>query len=179
MDYYQDLLNRHDSVTSEILDLLRKIDSGIIEDHEGTEWGIRQIASHLATVHRSYFPVFENLKQGIEINTPWIGNIRFIREFMGRTILKSVLPDNSKKQGTFQTWEPQDLVSTEEFAEVQEKTRQFIKDLEKEAESGKRISSPVNRNIVYDLKMAFAIIVAHEERHLKQMQRRIGRESSE
>jgi hypothetical protein len=91
---------------------------------------------------------------------------------MGKTILKSVSPDNRKKLRTFPMWEPvaanihKDIVSC--FDKHQSALKDVITSSEEFVNKGTVISSPANHNIVYTLGKAFEIMITHEERHLNQ-----------
>ena len=87
-------------------------------------------------------------------------------------ILKSVLPENQKKQRTFPTWEPAkseisgDILTR--FVSHQEELKKRMEESAIFIQKGVIISSPANKNIVYNLATAFEIILTHEQRHLKQ-----------
>ena len=90
----------------------------------------------------------------------------------GKMILKSVLPENQKKQRTFPTWEP---AKSEISSDILNRFVSHQEDLKRRMEEsvifimkGVVISSPANKNIVYKLDKAFEIILTHEERHYKQ-----------
>jgi hypothetical protein len=134
-------------------------------------WSIAQNLDHLIVVNETYYPVLASLKEGT-YKTPFIAKIGFIVSFLGKTVLKAVLPDRQKKMKTFAIWEPstsrvrEDIL--ERFEIHQNELKQKIEEAKGLVGQDVVISSPANRNIVYKLETAFDIIVSHEQRHLEQ-----------
>ncbi|MFD1550636.1 DinB family protein [Putridiphycobacter roseus] len=132
-------------------------------------WSVTQNLSHLINFNRSYFPIFNQIKAG-KYQTPWLGKFGFMVRFMGKTILKSVQLDSKKKLKTFPIWEPnteEGISSLKKFQNHQNKLKEMI--LEMQNFGDVVLASPSNKNIVYTLNKAIEIILAHEERHLKQI----------
>lgn len=140
------------------------------------EWSIAQILDHLIIINSSYFPYFKKLKAG-EFNPAWHGKIKLIRDFVGKTILKSVVPEATTKMKTPSVWHPTMTHIApgilERFVDHQEELKNEFIDLNIHGLLGKEtvIHSPANKNIYYSLDMALEIIVTHEERHLIQVER--------
>ena len=134
-------------------------------------WCIAQILQHLILVNSSYFPVIVALKEK-KYALPVIGRLRFLVNWMGKFILSSVQPSESKKIRTFPVWDPEEtpapLDVLAQFVQNQEALKAAIAGAEGLIREGAVISSPANRYVVYTLETAFEIIVAHEERHLAQ-----------
>lgn len=134
-------------------------------------WSIAQNIDHLMVTNSSYFPVLEQLHQST-YRPPFTGRIGFIPRFLGGVILKSVQPEQRKKNKTFPVWEPEqsELPATilHDFATHQKRLSEEMKAAEDLLEQGALITSPANQYIVYPLHMAFEIIVKHEQRHLLQ-----------
>jgi len=134
-------------------------------------WSIAQNIDHLITTNESYFDVIADLQSG-EYHPPFIAGVGFLASFMGNMVLKAVHPDRRKKMKTFSLWEPAtsklpaDILDT--FVTHQEQLKKAIRDSEILLQRGAKISSPVNKNIVYTLEKAFDIMISHEERHLEQ-----------
>lgn len=134
-------------------------------------WSIGQNIAHLIKVNESYYPIIKSIKSG-SYQKPFIANIGFMVNFMGKMILKSVAPDRKRKVKTFNIWEPSksnvpsDIV--ENFVTHQNELKEFINNSKDLLEKDIIISSPANKNIVYKLKTAFDIIVTHEKRHFEQ-----------
>lgn len=134
-------------------------------------WSIAQNLDHLIVVNETYYPVLASLKEGT-YKTPFIAKIGFMVSFLGKTVLKAVLPDRQKKMKTFPIWEPSTSSVSEDilkrFEIHQNELKQKIEEAKGLVEQDVVISSPANRNIVYKLETAFDIIVSHEQRHLEQ-----------
>lgn len=121
-------------------------------------WSIAQNIDHLIAINQSYFPILSSIRKG-KYKTPFIGKFNFITNFLSKKLLKAVQPDTKKKTKTFSIWEPaQDIALTG----ILEKFEKHQKDLKSEIEQSENllkketvISSPANKNIVYQLKTAF------------------------
>jgi len=134
-------------------------------------WSIAQILDHLNKVNESYFPIFIQLQKE-KYTRPLTGRFGFLVNFFGKTILKSVQPENEKKSRTFPKWQPEEKRFSEEilieFNAVQEQLKNHIEKSEVLLNQKAIISSPANKYIVYRLETAFQILQAHEERHFQQ-----------
>ncbi len=134
-------------------------------------WSIGQVLEHLVLVNESYFPLFRELQQG-NYKLPLTGRLGFLVNFFGKTILKSVQPENTKKTKTFPKWQPENKTFSEtildEFSKVQEELKDYIEKSEVLLAQKTIISSPANKHIVYRLETAFQILLIHEERHFQQ-----------
>lgn len=126
---------------------------------------------HLISINESYYATFEQLIEGT-YKTAWIGRFSVMTNMFGNMILKSVHPDNRRKTKTLKIWEPQQSdisgAIVDEFKASQERLKEYLVRLESLFEANPTISSPANRNVVYSLQTAIEIIVAHQERHLRQ-----------
>ena len=134
------------------------------------EWSIAQIMEHLILTNSSYFPIFEDLKEG-SYSAGLLSRLQWWPNFLGRFILKSVQPSNTKRIKTFPIWTPSKEPITDilnRFIQHQEILKLEIMQLEPYLE-GAIIHSPANKHIVYPLRTALDIIVTHEERHLQQV----------
>ena len=136
-----------------------------------SKWSIAQIMQHIITTNRSYFPLF-NLIKNNKFNSPWIGKFPPLPSFMGKMILSYVRPDMKKKSKTVEIWEPSYSIIPVEilnrFKLHQEEFMQWIDLLDEYFDTNLIIRSPASRIIVYSLDTAIEIMVAHEERHLNQ-----------
>lgn len=135
------------------------------------QWSINEIMSHIKVVNESYYPIFEKVISGKYTPSLW-GNFAFIRNFFGKIILKSVQPENQKKQKTLPIWHPeksnihvnQTELLIQHFKELSAK----IKELDNAIKRNATIASPANELIVYDLTTGLYIIVTHAWRHYYQ-----------
>jgi hypothetical protein len=134
-------------------------------------WSIAQNMDHLIVINETYNPVISALKKGT-YKKPFMGNIGFMVNFLGKTILDAVNPDRKKKMKTLPIWEPaKSEISPDilmRFEKHQEELKNMIAGCKDLLDQGIVISSPANKNIVYKLGAAFDIIVTHEKRHLEQ-----------
>jgi uncharacterized damage-inducible protein DinB len=134
-------------------------------------WSIAENMEHLIQVNETYYTALASLKAGT-YTVPFTGRIGFLVNMFGKMILNSVKPETKRKTKTFAVWQPlqskasHDILSR--FEKHQEELKKQIATSGSLVEKKAVISSPANRNIVYTLGTAFEIIVAHEERHLKQ-----------
>lgn len=123
---------------------------------DSNTWSIAQNIDHLIVINESYYPVIWSIRKG-EFNLPLLGKFGLAVNIFGKFILKSVQPDRKRKMKTFPIWEP----SKEEFAEDilvrfqkhQSELKELIGNCKDLLGSGTVISSPINKNIVYKLKL--------------------------
>ncbi|MCR9017016.1 DinB family protein [Aquiflexum gelatinilyticum] len=134
-------------------------------------WSIAENFEHLITINRTYFPIFEKLKNG-SFQGAFISRFPYFSNLFGNLILKSVSDGGKKKARTFPLWEPKvtegDATVLERFQNHQEELKKWIIELVPFFEKKTVIHSPANKLIVYSLEKAIDIIVAHEQRHLDQ-----------
>ncbi|MBK7009026.1 MAG: DinB family protein [Saprospiraceae bacterium] len=137
-------------------------------------WSINEIVVHVITVNESYWPIFDLVAKGKYVHS-MMGNFAFFRNLFGKMILKSVQPDEPKKQKTLPIWQPKladDAVDT--LALLSAHCQQMIQRLvsiEGQVKRNVTIASPANDLIVYDIQTALDIIVAHMNRHRQQATR--------
>jgi hypothetical protein len=134
-------------------------------------WSIAENLEHLITINKTYFPIFEKLKNG-SFQGAFISKIPLFYNLFGNLIYKSVSDGGKKKTKTFPLWEPKvnsdDPTVLERFKAHQEELKTRIKEMKPFHEKNTIIHSPANTIIVYPLEKAFEIIIAHEQRHLDQ-----------
>jgi len=134
-------------------------------------WSIAQIIEHLINTTASYLPVINKARLD-NYKIPLTAKIPGFPTMMGRIIYKSVHPDNRRKSKTLKVWEPDSGTLPKEMLDQffisQNHLKQLIQKSVNLIENKTIISSPANKFIVYELEMAFEILVTHEERHLIQ-----------
>jgi hypothetical protein len=140
-------------------------------------WSIAENMEHLITVNESYFPLLEEVKAN-RYKKPFAAMIPGYANMIGKIVLKAVEPERKKKIKTFPIWEPKKSGITEhiveQFTSHQEELKRFMHSHLPLVEQNVIISSPVNRNVVYHLPVAFEIIVTHELRHYHQAKEVMG-----
>lgn len=137
-----------------------------------SSWSIAENLDHLITLNSSYFLIFKKLKSGT-FQAAFVSKIGFFPKILGNMIMKSVSVDNKKKVKTFPQWQPKIQADTSvdiirKFEKHQAELANYIKEMESFVENGTIIHSPANKLIVYSLKQAIEIIIAHEKRHIFQ-----------
>lgn len=134
-------------------------------------WSIAQNIHHLIVINQTYYPIIKSVREGT-YKMPWIGKWKFMVDLFGRMIYKYVLPDRKKRTKTFRAaWPSTSTIEAnilEQFEQHQTELKSLIQSCHDLLDARTVISSPANKNIVYTLKSAFDIIVAHEQRHLAQ-----------
>jgi hypothetical protein len=134
-------------------------------------WSIAQNIDHIMVINQTYQVKIAALQAG-DYKVPFAGRFKFLVDFMGKLILKSVQPDRRRKTKTFPMWEPAKSEIRDDifdkFDRSQADLKEHIINSENLLDKGALISSPANKNIVLKLETAFDIIVAHEQRHLEQ-----------
>lgn len=136
-------------------------------------WSIAEIFQHIIQVNESYYATFDRVIDG-SYHVAWTGNWAWFTEFIGNSILKSVMPENRKKSKTMPIWTPSaktnenTLNLAERFVTHLQTLKRYLEKLQPFADEGLVISSPANKYVVYRLETALEIIVTHAERHLQQ-----------
>jgi DinB family protein len=134
-------------------------------------WSVGQNIHHLIVINGTYRPIIQRVREGT-YQKPWMGRWKFMVDFFGRMIYKYVTPDRTHRSKTFRAaWPSASAIDTDildQFEKHQSELKLFIQSCQDLLEANTIISSPANKNIVYTLKSAFDIIVAHEQRHLVQ-----------
>lgn len=169
---------------TDLFDRIDKVNKSIIENCNGLSneqlnwkpspenWSIAQVLEHLIIINESYNPILDKVRSGT-YKVHWLGKFRFMYNYFGNFVLKSINPANRKKGKTFKFWQPSqseiqsDIVSR--FLIQQEDLKSKITEFKDLAEKDFVINSPAGRMIVYKLSTAFEIKVTHEERHLLQL----------
>ena len=81
---------------------------------------------------------------------------------------------NPKKTKTLPLWEPRnsliDPVEGKKFLDQQDQLSAYIEKLDPYLEKNLIIASPASRFLVYPLDQAIPILLAHEKRHLQQLE---------
>ncbi|WP_114750798.1 DinB family protein [Pleomorphovibrio marinus] len=134
-------------------------------------WSVAENLAHLITVNSSYFPTFDQILEG-SYRESWLAKLPLIPQKTGELLLKAM--KQPRKTKTFGTWKPNkslyDERILEAFFDQQHELSNYIQQLESKLEKDVIIASPVSNWVVYPLFLAFEIIIAHEERHLKQIE---------
>ena len=137
-------------------------------------WSIAQCLDHLITTHSLYFPLFERLVAGYKPSF-W-EKVSPLSGVLGRSLIKSMRPENPKKMKTAAKAEPSkseigaDIV--ERFSEHQRQLIEHLKSVPAEIDPVKTIiTSPLMGLVTYCLDDTYTILAVHSQRHLAQAKR--------
>lgn len=135
------------------------------------KWSIGQLLDHIIVTNEQYFPILERVISGTHKN-PFLSRFRYIPDFFGKTILKSVEPETQTKLQTVKKFRPASHVFTlnkiEELKNHQNTLIDFAKASDALDHREVIVTSPVASYIVYSLENTFRIILSHELRHINQ-----------
>lgn len=144
---------------------------------EPGRWSVGQCLEHLVKSNEPYFAIFDSLANGTHRPTIW-ERLPIWPTLWGRALYNTIKPENLRKAKAPNIFQP--TIGTVPLAMLDEFCRQQPR-LIAAMESAKGldldytiITSPVASFITYSLRDTFAILVAHEERHLQQAERVLG-----
>lgn len=133
-------------------------------------WSIAQNLAHVICLNQSYFPTFIQLKAE-NYTPPFLANVPFLPEFLGKMLLKTVQPTSKKKLKTAPLWEPNKtkvpLKILTTFQQHQKELKAHLHQMAALLPKRIILSSPAHKHIVYPLETAICILIAHEKRHLQ------------
>ena len=161
-----------DQNTTLVQELFSKIPEQQLNFQPNTQtWSIAQNLEHLIVINESYYPILSELHRH-EYRAPFQAKFKFLLNFFGNFVLKSVEPNRRKKMKTFPIWEPTNSGVShgviERFIQHQEELKKTIEAAAPLISNEVVIHSPASKIIVYKLATAFDIIVTHESRHINQ-----------
>ncbi|MEQ8552613.1 MAG: DinB family protein [Cyclobacteriaceae bacterium] len=142
------------------------------------KWSIGELFDHLTVTNALYFPVFQKIIAGTHRN-PFASKFSYLSDFFGKSILKSVHPENEKKLKTMRKFEPVMKEFTPDkinaFIQQHKELIALVKQTDVVNHTKTFIGSPANPVIVYSLEYANKIILAHDLRHIQQASKLTGR----
>ena len=135
-------------------------------------WSVGQCIDHIIVTNLTYFPIIEKTANKTYQHTLW-QKMPILPNLMGNMLFKTIAPTHTtNKVKTFQIFEP---TSSQIAADIlkqyqihKTKLSSLFEKTDGLAHEKIIVSSPVNKYIIYSLKMAMDIIVAHEKRHFWQ-----------
>ena len=138
-------------------------------------WSVGQCFDHLIVSNGEYFPIFDRVLQGHKTtNTIW-ESLPGLPRVWGRMLIKSVSPDATRKQKAPKILTPTsstvDAGIIPRFIDQQERVVGYLNTMTAVDADNIIITSPVARVITYSLLDACRVIVAHEQRHIRQASR--------
>ncbi len=141
---------------------------------EPGRWSIGQCLEHLVKSNEPYFAIFDRLANGTHRATIW-EQIPIWPMLWGKALYNTIKPENARKAKAPKIFQPTIgtvLLSTlDEFCRQQPRLIAAMSNLKHLDLEATIITSPVARVITYSLRDTFAILAAHEERHMRQAER--------
>jgi DinB family protein len=137
-------------------------------------WSVAQCLDHLISSNLSYDPVFDRILKG-EYRKSFLHRLPFLPAFIGRTLVKSMAPDSTRKFKSPSASQPSsssiDPKIVERFVAHQRETLAKMRSVEDMNPAEIIVTSPFVSVMVYSLLDAFRLLVVHERRHFAQAQR--------
>ncbi len=138
------------------------------------EWSIAQCYEHLVTANTAYFPAFETILSGAPVDTFWT-RLPWYPVFWGKVLVRAFGPDARRRLKAPRMFRPSrgsiDEAIIDRFIDQQHQLIRYMdatKDMDVERII---ISSPVTRFVTYSLMDTYRILIAHEQRHIRQATR--------
>ncbi len=154
-----------------IADKFKTISKDTLNYKPSGGWSAAECFEHLVLIDKKYIPIFTDIS-GSYSETE---DKEFKNSFLGKTIIKSVHPDNPKKVKTRQPFYPVSSIMDQgivnEFLQLNSEIVKFIKRFRNYDLKKINITSPLSSFVKYNLGDACRIIIYHDLRHLKQAQR--------
>jgi hypothetical protein len=138
------------------------------------QWSIAQHIEHIMLVNKSYLHEIDALRLPA-YKLPLACKLKYLIRYFGKREMKRVGLLSNKKLETINRWMPlvrfNSIDMIEEFLLHQQNLQKIIKDSGDLLLAGVMIRSPVNRIVVYKVEDVFKIMIAHEQRHFKQVKK--------
>jgi hypothetical protein len=142
----------------------------------GGGWSVAQVLEHLVISNTLYFDPVSQLIHEAEREAgpvpPWKPSL------MGRLLIRAVLPTTERKLTTVKKLEPGPEPGpdvTERFLHTLHRIRALLRDAQGIDMRKPRMTSPVSAMVRrLNLGDAFVVLVAHTQRHMRQIERVIG-----
>ncbi len=139
---------------------------------QADKWSVGQCIDHVMVTNLTYFPIIKQAANKTYQHTFW-QKMPFLPSLMGSMLFKTLAPAQAKnKVKTFQIFEPTSSQIAADILHQYQIHKKELYDLFEKTDGLAHekiiISSPVNKYIIYSLKIAMDIIVAHEKRHFWQ-----------
>lgn len=134
-------------------------------------WSIAQCLDHLVVTNKEEIPAIKKGLSGEHNKSIW-ERLPLLSSVMGKFIVNSVDPENSRKNRAPKVFQPSESDIGTEIVEEYLKTSKIVQALiEKAAGVPSRrmvITSPVAKVATYSIHNALKIIVLHDQRHFNQ-----------
>ncbi len=137
-------------------------------------WSIAQVFEHLVTAHRQYLEKVRPLIQEARERGDRTARGEWRPSLAGGFLLRSVDPKNERRGPSPRSWRPAAeprADAVEAFLRTQEELSELLHRAEGLDLNRIRTSSPVSWLIRLNLGDCFAILAAHGQRHMRQVER--------
>ena len=166
------LIAEIDGVTAEFIKYFANLTEQQLNSRkQKDQWTIAQCFQHIIIVNESYVPLITAVKEK-RYKAGWNSKIGLLANYFGKNALQMAQPGNEKKLKTAPQFQPNNINPIDDivvnFIAHQQSLKQVIVNSQDLLSANTVIHSPVNKMIVYKLSDVFKIMVAHEQRHLKQ-----------
>lgn len=135
------------------------------------QWSIGQLFDHLVVTNTHYITRFQYVASG-EHRNPFGARFKYLSDFFGKSLLKSVHPESMRKLKTVRIFHPRSGHHSgeilEQFNEQQERLIDVVRAMDFIDHETVYMASPTNKMIVYSVNDAVKIVLAHEQRHVLQ-----------
>jgi len=169
----EDNLQQLEAICAESRDLLADLtDAEVNWQPAPNRWSIGQCVSHLIVSGRAELPYLESaIREGRKRRL--FGKEPFQYGFLGNWFVRSMDANGNLRFRAPKIYWPADNgfnieVLTRDFLSLQDKLRQCLMEADGLNWARVRVSTPVSRFITFSLGQEFALILAHERRHLSQ-----------
>lgn len=141
------------------------------------QWSVGELIDHIIVTNSHYIRRFEKIAAG-EHHNPFGARFKYLSDFFGKSILRSVDPENPRKLKTVRIFHPGRCIYNRELVPLfdthQERLVNLVKATDFTNHQKTFITSPANAMIVYSLQDAIHIVLAHEQRHIMQAKNLLG-----
>ena len=173
--YLEELIKEVKSVSEEVVKTYGSLSTVQLNwKPDASQWSIGQCVHHLITTNQLYFKVFRELNTGNRKPTFW-ERIPILPDILGKMVLRSVQPQNTKKVKTFKIFLPTTSnIDLEIISTFENQQLEFIQLLENSDQLNHGrivVSSPVFSLVTFRLQDCCNMLIAHEKRHVLQAKR--------
>lgn len=141
-----------------------------------SQWSIGECFEHLTRTNEKYIPVYEKNKLHNGENKI----LEFKPTFLGKFVLKSIMPDNIRKYKTAAAFNPIGSKINEgiikDFFNQNERIVELAKNID-QTKLKKKVSSPFLKLIKYNIGDSLLIVAYHNLRHILQAKRVLQNEN--
>ncbi|RPI16037.1 MAG: DinB family protein [Ignavibacteriae bacterium] len=176
--YLEPFIKEIDKITSEVNSVFGSLTANQLNWKPSPEkWSIGQCLEHIMVSNSKYFPMMNDLVEGIKKRTIW-ERLPFYSGIIGKMLI-STIKKESRKVKTFKVFMPSKSEVSKDIIKQFNEHQEILKKMMYKTDSADHsiiITSPVSKYITYSLQDANTIIVFHERRHFNQAKRVMEKE---